>query len=108
MVGHSFSCVPIEVPKVHTKFRRIKTKLPVPESLPILRDIEQYESRSMHGQLPIVWDKAEDFQVWDRFGNCWIDFTSTIFVANAGHSNPRLVRMLREQLDKPLLHSYTY
>jgi len=62
----------------------------------------------MHGQLPVVWDRAEGFQVHDAWGNCWIDFTSTIFVANAGHGNPRILKALRDQLDKPLLHTYTY
>jgi len=62
----------------------------------------------MHGQLPVVWDRAEGFQVHDAWGNTWIDFTSTIFVANAGHANPRIVEALRAQLDKPLLHNYNY
>lgn len=62
----------------------------------------------MHGQLPVVWDRAEDFQVWDKYGNCWIDFTSTIFVANAGHANPQVTNAIREMLDRKLLHSYTF
>ena len=45
----------------------------------------------MHGQLPIVWSKAEDFQIYDSHGNCWLDFTSTIFVSNAGHGNRRIL-----------------
>ena len=35
----------------------------------------------MHGQLPIVWNKAQDFTVSDYWGNQWIDFSSTIFVS---------------------------
>ncbi|MFN4276627.1 MAG: aspartate aminotransferase family protein [Ferrovibrio sp.] len=86
----------------------MQTALPVPESLPILNDLEQFESRSMHGQMPVVWDRAEDFQVFDRWGNTWIDYTSTIFVANAGHANPRIVKALREVIDHGLLHTYSY
>lgn len=108
MAGFNFSQVPTEVPFVQTEHRRICTRLPVPESLPILQTIEQYESRSMHGQMPIVWDRAEGFQVHDAWGNKWIDFTSTIFVANAGHGNPRVCAALREMIDRPLLHTYTY
>ena len=108
MSGYHFSLNPVEVPKVHTQFRHIHTPLPVPESLPILTDLEKYESRSMHGQLPIVWEHAEGFQVQDPWGNKWIDFTSTIFVTNAGHAHPRILQALRTQLDKPLLHTYTY
>ena len=33
----------------------------------------------MHGQIPVVWDKAR-FQVYDKWGNKWLDFSSTIFV----------------------------
>jgi 4-aminobutyrate aminotransferase/(S)-3-amino-2-methylpropionate transaminase len=38
----------------------------------------------MHGQLPIVWSKAKNFNIYDIAGNKFIDFTSTIFVANTG------------------------
>ncbi|MDD5652673.1 MAG: aspartate aminotransferase family protein [Candidatus Omnitrophica bacterium] len=62
----------------------------------------------MHGQLPVLWHKAKDFQVYDKFGNCWIDFTSTIFVANTGHANPRVVSALKKQLAQGLLHTYTF
>jgi len=58
--------------------------------------------------LPMVWDRADDFQIYDQWGNIWLDFTSTIFVANAGHGNKRIVKALKEVLDKPLLHTYTY
>ena len=37
--------------------------------------------------MPIVWDRAEGFQVYDKWGNTWIDFTSTIFVTNSGHAS---------------------
>ncbi len=108
MAGHGFNHTPQEVPRIETAFRRIVTPLPVPESLPLLERLYATESRSMHGQLPVVWDRAEGFQVFDAWGNRWIDFTSTIFVANAGHGNPRIVEALRRVLDKPLLHTYTY
>ena len=44
----------------------------------------------MHGQLPIVWKKAKNFNIFDHEGNKFIDFTSTIFVTNIGHSNENL------------------
>ena len=108
MAAFTFSHTPVETPKVETGYRRIQTALPVPESLPILEKMVRYESRSMHGQMPIVWDRAKDFQVFDRWGNTWIDFTSTIFVANAGHANDAIVQALRGVLDQELLHTYTY
>ncbi len=108
MEKYKISYIPKEVPHVQTKFRRIKTKIPVEESLPVFEQLEKYEARSMHGQLPIVWDRAEDFQVFDKYGNCWIDFTSTIFLANSGHSNPRVVSAIKEAAEKKLLHTYTF
>jgi 4-aminobutyrate aminotransferase-like enzyme len=62
----------------------------------------------MHGQMPIVWDRAVNFQIYDRWGNCWIDFTSTIFVANAGHSNPRICAAITDIVNHGLLHTYSY
>lgn len=100
--------MPVKRLPIKTQYRNIRTALPVPESLPILIDLDRYESRSMHGQMPIVWDRAIDFQVFDRWQNCWIDFTSTIFVANAGHSNPRICDAIRDVLDRGLVHTYSY
>ena len=108
MAGFNFNHKPKDVTRVNTKYRKIVTKIPTPESVEILREAYSLESRSMHGQMPIVWDKAKDFQVFDAQGNCWIDFTSTIFVANAGHGNPRVVKAVKDALAKPLLHTYTY
>jgi 4-aminobutyrate aminotransferase/(S)-3-amino-2-methylpropionate transaminase len=108
MSGLGFSHIPVDVSKVETKFRIIKTAIPVPESIPILQRVYETESHSMHGQLPIIWDKAVGFQVFDSWGNKWLDFSSTIFVTNAGHGNKRIVEALRKVIEKPLLHTYTF
>lgn len=108
MSGLGFSHDPQVVPVVNTKYRSIVTAIPVPESIPILNRVYETESHSMHGQLPIIWDKAEGFQVFDKWGNKWLDFSSTIFVTNAGHGNKRIVDALRKVIDKPLLHTYTF
>jgi len=105
---YQFSQTPVNVLPVNTKYRKIKTAIPEPETLKVLFDLEKYEARSMHGQLPIVWDKAEDFQVCDSCGNCWIDFTSTIFVANSGHANPQITSALQSVINRKLLHTYTF
>ena len=107
-MGYKFSQTPVDVPHVHTKYREIKTAIPTPAALKVLLDLDKYESRSMHGQLPVVWDRAEDFQVYDVCGNCWIDFTSTIFVANSGHANPQITSALQSVIDRKLLHTYTF
>tara|TARA_B110000008_G_C16972896_1_gene564677 strand:- start:2791 stop:4167 length:1377 start_codon:yes stop_codon:yes gene_type:complete len=108
MAGGQFSAKPEKVKKILTKFRRIQTEIPVPESLSMLERMYEIEAQAMHGQYPMIWNKAEDFQVFDKWGNVWLDFTSTIFVANAGHSNKRITEALIKLLEKPLLHTYTY
>tara|TARA_B110000008_G_scaffold279379_1_gene326252 strand:- start:575 stop:1939 length:1365 start_codon:yes stop_codon:yes gene_type:complete len=108
MAGSGFSHQPIKVKNIATKYRKIKTAIPVPESIPMLKKMYEIEAQAMHGQFPMVWDRADDFQIYDQWGNVWLDFTSTIFVANAGHGNERITNALKKALDKPLLHTYTY
>ncbi len=103
-----FNRIPKEVEKVETKNRRICTKLPVPESLPIIERSIKYEPWSMNHQLLAVWDRAVDYQIFDKWGNIWIDFSSGIFVTNSGHGNSEMVEAIREMLDKPILNSYYY
>lgn len=99
---------PRPVPTVKTKHRSISGVFPHPDSLKIFDTLSKFESRSMHGQLPVVWDKASQYQVFDPYGNTWIDFTSTIFVANAGHAHPRIKKAIEQMLQKDLLHTYNY
>lgn len=108
MNAHSFSLEPKIVKKIKTKNRLIQTAIPCQGTKEILKRLEMVESRSMHGQLPIIWEKAKDFNVFDPVGNCWIDFTSTIFVANIGHSNQRLCNAIKKTIDSPLLNCYAY
>ena len=108
MSNWTFDLTPKNVSAVSTRWRRIATAIPVPESLSIFKTLDETESVSMHGQMPIVWDKAEGCQVSDPWGNTWIDFTSTIFVANVGHGNPEVIKALSRCLDRPLLHTYSY
>jgi 4-aminobutyrate aminotransferase-like enzyme len=103
-----YELTPVAVPPVKTRHRRIRTALPAPESLPIFKTLEASESRSMLGQPPIVWDRAEGFQVMDRWGNRWIDWSSGVLIANAGHGRKEMVRALQEALHKPLLSTYVF
>jgi 4-aminobutyrate aminotransferase-like enzyme len=108
MSGYSFNRSPKKVPLIQTEFRRIQTSIPTEGTEEILAELDRYESQSMHGQLPIIWDKAVDSCIFDFAGNQWIDFTSTIFVTNIGHSNPHLLSSLKDALDNELLHTYAY
>ena len=108
MSPYQFPTEPANVPKVKTNFRVINTPIPAPGTQDILGRLSRVESRSMHGQIPIVWNKAYDYIVEDIAGNRWIDFTSTIFVSNVGHSNQRVTSAIKESLDNPLFSCYAY
>ena len=99
---------PKEVPAVQTKFRRIRTPIPVPDSLPILKALYRDEPRSMRGQGCVFWDRAEGFQVHDAWGNTWIDWSSGVLVANAGHGRPEIAEAICAQARKTLLHNYCF
>jgi len=89
------------------KFRSIKTKIPGPETASIIEIMDKYESQSMNSALP-VWDHAHGFNVYDKSGNCWLDFTSGILFANVGHSNEAVMEAVKNMLDKQLIHSHCY
>ena len=68
----------------------------------------RFETIAVFPQSEVYWAKAVGHSVWDKQGNKWIDMTSGIFVANAGHSNPKIKNAIRKQLDKDVLFAYTY
>ncbi len=99
---------PVEVPRVETKYRSIKTSLPVPESLRIFQALQESEPVSMMGQPPVIWDKAEGFQVSDKWGNKWIDWSSGVLITNAGHGRKEIIDGLKEVIDQHLLATYVF
>ena len=105
---YKFILDPVSVETVDTNYRTIKTKIPHPEDVKTLKTIMDYESSLISKQLPIVWDHADGFQVYDRWGNKWIDLSSTIFVANTGHASVKMQSRVKQTVDKGLLHSYCY
>ena len=125
MSNYKFSLNPVKLKKFLTKNRIIQTSIPAPGTKNILKKLNLYESRSMHGQLPLVWHKAKNFSVasvpaeskkalskpfpanftsFSRYcaRNEWIDFTSTIFVANVGHSNKMVNEAIKTVINAPL------
>jgi 4-aminobutyrate aminotransferase-like enzyme len=103
-----YSLEPVKVPKIKTKFRTIKTKLPVPESLEIFKTLSDSEPQSMMGQPPVVWNKATGFQIHDKWGNKWIDWSAGVLITNAGHGRKRIIKGLRKVLDQKLLATYVF
>lgn len=106
---YNFSIKPKKVHKVLTAHREIKSiTIPTQADYETMSSLLETEPESMNNQLPILWDKAIDYQVIDSVGNKWIDFTSCIFVANVGHSNPEVVSAINKTVNKGLLNAYYY
>jgi len=107
-MARAFDPTPKAVPPVETEFRRIVTAIPAPGSVETLRTLQRCEPVSMIGQPPIVWHRAEGFQVYDAYGNMWLDWSSGVVVANAGHGAPEIRDAIRGQVDQGLLHTYCF
>ena len=104
----TYDLTPVKVKPVETPNRRICTMLPVPESLPIFEELKKSEPRSMSGQPPIVWHRAEGSSVWDKWGNRWIDWSSGVLITNAGHGRPEIANRLKALIDQSLLATYVF
>ncbi len=100
--------MPRAVAPVQTRFRRIRTALPVPESLNLLERLRRYEPAAMSGQAPVIWERAEGAQVFDRWGNCWLDWSSGVLITNAGHGRREIIAALRAQAEAGLLTNYCF
>ncbi len=107
-MGKEFSITPRTVPLVETKYRRIATQIPHPDSLATLEKLRKFEPQSMRGQPPIVWDRAEDIFVFDKHGNRWLDWSSGVLVTNAGHGASEVKQAIIDQVNSGLLHNYCF
>ncbi|KPJ58713.1 MAG: 4-aminobutyrate aminotransferase [Planctomycetes bacterium DG_23] len=103
-----YDLTPKEVPQVNTKYRRIRTKFPVPESMEALEKLREYEPVSMSGQPLVVWDRGEGVNVYDKWGNMWLDFSSGVLVTSAGHGRKEIIEAIVAQARHGLLHNYCF
>jgi len=103
-----YDLTPVDVPAVSTRYRTIRTAIPVPESLPILEELRRSEPRCMQGQPPVVWHHGDAGTVSDAWGNRWIDWSSGVLVTNAGHAHPRIREAVRRIVDQGLLAAYAF
>ena len=104
----TYDLTPVEVKKIKTSNRCICTMLPVPESLPIFDELKKSEPRSMSGQPPIIWHRAEGVNVYDKWGNKWIDWSSGVLITNAGHGRREICDRLKKMIDQGLLATYVF
>jgi 4-aminobutyrate aminotransferase/diaminobutyrate-pyruvate transaminase/4-aminobutyrate aminotransferase/(S)-3-amino-2-methylpropionate transaminase len=73
-----------------------------------LEKLRRFEPQSMRGQPPIVWDRAEDIYVFDKYGNQWLDWSSGVLVTNCGHGAPEVRKAIVDQVNSGLLHNYVF
>ncbi|MCH7686039.1 MAG: aspartate aminotransferase family protein [Planctomycetes bacterium] len=97
-----------ETTRIETSHRRIVTPLPVPESIEALQAAAKLFPQVNCYQPPILWDRAEGFQVFDKAGNCWIDFSSTAVTTNTGHAHPAIRKALVQHSESGLLAQFSF
>lgn len=65
-----------------------------------VEDGRAYLQRAYPIIYPVVWEKARGIEVWDVNGNKYLDFFSGFGVVNYGHSHPKIVKAVKEQMEK--------
>lgn len=71
-------------------------------------DLEnQYGAHNYH-PLPVVLDRGEGVYVWDVEGKRYYDFLSAYSAVNQGHSHPKIVKAMKEQIEKLSLTSRAF
>jgi 4-aminobutyrate aminotransferase/(S)-3-amino-2-methylpropionate transaminase len=60
----------------------------------------RYVPRGITTAHPIAADRAKGAELWDVSGKRYIDFAGGIGVMNVGHSHPRVMKAVHEQLDR--------
>ena len=56
-------------------------------------------ARGQGNASAIYVDRASNAEIWDVEGRRYVDFGTGIAVCNTGHSHPRVVAAVKEQLD---------
>ena len=93
---------------MEASYHHVSDFLPLAEYEKTAKKLARYEPRSMTSKIPIVWDRAEGCQVYDAYGNCWIDFTSAIVLTNIGHAHEKVGQAIKDQIDRKLMHNYCH
>jgi len=108
VLPNSFLARPQGTPRIETAHRRIVTPLPTPESVDRLADAARLFPQVNCYQPPVLWQRAEGYQVFDASGNAWIDFTSTAVTTNTGHGHPAIRRALAEHVESGLMAQFNF
>lgn len=88
--------------KLH-KFSKIIACPPGPRSKELLEKDYAFLSPSLIRLYPLIIDSGKDCIVKDIDGNEFIDFYSSYFSTNIGHSHPKIIKRIKQQAEK-LIH----
>ncbi len=108
MAGKEYPLIPETVDAVETKYRKICTQIPVPESIAKLERLHALEPKSMAGQPPVIWAGGDDVTVRDPYGNQWLDFSAGVLVTAVGHGRREVVEAIRKTAAEGLYHAYAF
>lgn len=57
-------------------------------------------ARGQGNVYPVYVERAKNAEIWDVEGNRYIDFGTGIAVCNTGHSHPKVIDAVKNQIDK--------
>ena len=90
-----------------TRSIELKTEVPGPRSREILDRKDRVVAEPLGVYLPVVIADGTGAMLTDVDGNTFIDFTGGIGCLNVGHSHPRVVEAVHEQVDHFLHTDFT-
>lgn len=80
--------------------KSVTTKLTAQEIVQLSRE-HTFFSWSVQSEVnPIPVDRAEGVYFWDANGKRYIDFSSQLMNVNIGHQHPKVIKAIKEQVDK--------
>jgi 4-aminobutyrate aminotransferase / (S)-3-amino-2-methylpropionate transaminase / 5-aminovalerate transaminase len=87
-----------------TRAIEMKTAVPGPRSLEILRRKRDVVADPLSIYAPVVIESGRGATITDVDGNTFIDFTGGVGCLNVGHSHPRVIAAVQEQAER-FLHT---
>jgi 4-aminobutyrate aminotransferase / (S)-3-amino-2-methylpropionate transaminase / 5-aminovalerate transaminase len=82
----------------------IKTAVPGPRSLEVLRRKQQVVADPLSIYVPVIVESGRGATVTDVDGNTFIDFMGGVGCLNVGHANPRVTSAVQDQAER-FLHT---
>ena len=82
MIIYKFNLKPKKVKKIISKYRKIISKIPPKKTVDKIKLMKKYEPESMHLELPVLWNRASGYQIYDSSGNFIGVIKAQINIAN--------------------------